>query len=132
MSYAILVFSRNQVKLIGDDLKPGGNRPIETIEEAGKIASMFQEAIIIDLDTHNVVPIPIHTDTFDSKASEGFCICGSNDLEYRDTELNGMTYSYQIRCNKCGLDFTEDYNLIWCGKTLKDKPTNLERAILHP
>ena len=118
MSYVILAFSGNQVKLIGDDL----NRPIKTIEEAGKIASMFQGAIIIDLDTHQTAPIPIHTDTYDSKAPEGICICGSSDLEYGDTKLNGMTYSYQVHCNGCGLDFTEDYNLIWCGKTLPSKP----------
>jgi len=132
MSYAILVISQNRIKLIGDDLKPGGNRPIETIEEAGKIASSFQEAIIIDLDTHQTVPIPIHTDIYDSKAPEGVCICGSDDLEHGDTGLNGTTNSYSIHCNKCGLDFTEDYNLVWCGKTLKNRPTNLERAILHP
>ena len=119
MSYVILAFSGNQVKLIGDDL----NRPIKTIEEAGKIASSLQEAIIIDLDTYQTVPVPIHTDIYDSKAPEGVCICGSDNLEYGDSELNGMTYSYQVHCNNCELDFTEDYNLTWHGKTLPSKLT---------
>ena len=37
--------------------------------------------------------------------------CGSDDVDYGDSNIDGETISYELTCNKCGCQAEEYYNL---------------------
>jgi DNA-directed RNA polymerase subunit M/transcription elongation factor TFIIS len=54
------------------------------------------------------------------KTKQGICPkCGSEDLCYGDTELEGESMGYKFTCNDCENDFIEWYNLEY-SETLED------------
>lgn len=45
-------------------------------------------------------------------AEQGKCpYCGSEDIEYGDTNIDGDVLGYEFHCNNCGKDSTEWYDL---------------------
>ena len=55
------------------------------------------------------------------KKCQGRCpVCGSDDLEWGNTELEGESLGYEFECNDCGAESTEWYELTYIETVLKD------------
>lgn len=56
-----------------------------------------------------------------TKCNRGKCPkCGSSNLEYGNTELEGESLGYEFECNECGCDGIEWYELIYSETIIKN------------
>ena len=52
------------------------------------------------------------------KENKGHCpVCGSRNLEYGNTELDGEYLYYEFTCNDCGTESIERYSLEYSTTT---------------
>jgi transcription elongation factor Elf1 len=52
-------------------------------------------------------------------AKQGECpACGSCNISYKTSELDGEQLYYPAECDECGLEFMEWYALIFTGHTV--------------
>lgn len=56
---------------------------------------------------------------------EGKCpFCGTNDLEWEDTDVDGYIYSHDCSCNKCHHHFKIYYVMTFDGISFDDDEGN--------
>ena len=46
--------------------------------------------------------------------------CGSEDIEYDGSCVEGEMYYYEVWCNKCGCEYREYHNLVFCENVVKE------------
>lgn len=57
----------------------------------------------------------------ESKNCLGHCPkCGSDNLEYGNTELSGESIAYEFECRECGCEGEEWYNLTYAETIVKN------------